>query len=180
MNKKIKGLLLTTAGVTVIAATAIVMMSPKSLVSKEPNSAADLSDKPEVKVQINTQREDIPVYEEITDEETGETVMAEVQENVPAQPKPTVPPEKPKAEGDYTNPAAPPVYTEEQTVVTQPLPNQDHSQEHSSSKVQDSTSEPQKDQVYIEGFGYVSESGNAQTQTIISDGDMNKQVGSMD
>lgn len=139
-----------------------------------------------VTVAINTDSLVLPEYRKVIDEETGETVIAEVQENIPVQPKPTAPPEKPRAEGDYTNPNAQPIYTDEQIVVTQPpqkeppLKEQDFFQKQDVSKKQNGASEAPNGQVYIEGFGYVSESGNAQTQTVISEGDINKQVGNMD
>lgn len=34
--------------------------------------------------------------------------------------------------------------------------------------------------VYVEGFGYVKDSGPAQGKTVHSDGDINKMVGTMD
>ena len=112
-----------------------------------------------VTVDINTEREDIPEYREITDEETGETVIAEVQKNEPPETKPTTPPEKP------------PEYKKEQTVIEKKV-------ETNSETNKKQTSE--KGKVYVDGFGYVDKSGETKTQTGVSDGDINKMVGSMD
>ena len=80
--------------------------------------------------------------------------------------------EKPKAEGSYTNPEQPPEYIKEQTVIeekpkTNVTPN--------SRKTQASSGK-----VYIDGFGYVEKAGQTKTQTGVSNGDINKMVGSMD
>ena len=124
-----------------------------------------------VTVDINTEREDIPEYREITDEETGETVIAEVQKNDPPETKQTTPPEKPKSEDSYTNPEKPPEYKKEQTVVEKKV-------ETNSEINKKQTSE--KGKVYVDGFGYVDKAGETKTQTGVSDGDINKMVGSMD
>lgn len=124
-----------------------------------------------VTVDINTEREDIPEYREITDEETGETVIAEVQKNEPPETKPTTPPEKPKSEDSYTNPEKPPEYKKEQTVIEKKV-------ETNSETNKKQTSE--KGKVYVDGFGYVDKAGETKTQTGVSDGDINKMVGSMD
>lgn len=124
-----------------------------------------------VTVDINTEREDIPEYREITDEETGKTVIAEVQKNEPPETKPTSPPEKPKSEDSYTNPEKPPEYKKEQTVVEKKV-------ETNSEINKKQTSE--KGKVYVDGFGYVDKAGETKTQTGVSDGDINKMVGSMD
>lgn len=124
-----------------------------------------------VTVDINTEREDIPEYREITDEETGETVIAEVQKNEPPETKPTSPPERPKSEDSYTNPEKPPEYKKEQTVVEKKV-------ETNSEINKKQTSE--KGKVYVDGFGYVDKAGETKTQTGVSDGDINKMVGSMD
>ena len=126
----------------------------------------------DVKVKINTEQIDIPEYREVTDAETGEKVMAEVQVNEPIEKKSTTPPEKPKAEGSYTNPEQPPTYKEEQTVIeekpkTNVTPNSNKNQASS-------------EKVYIDGFGYVEKAGETRTQTGVSNGDINKMVGSMD
>ena len=124
-----------------------------------------------VSVDINTEREDIPEYREITDEDTGETVIAEVQKNEPPETKPTTPPEKPKFEDSYTNPEKPPEYKKEQTVIEKKV-------ETNSETNKKQTSE--KGKVYVDGFGYVDKAGETKTQTGVSDGDINKMVGSMD
>ena len=163
--------------VTVIALTAIIltggtlyMCRPKEN-TEVPDNAITESIPTDVKVDIRKTQEDIPEYREITDEETGETVIAEVQKNEPPETKPTTPPEKPKSEDSYTNPEKPPEYKKEQTVVEKKV-------ETNSETNKKQTSE--KGKVYVDGFGYVDKAGETKTQTGVSDGDINKMVGTMD
>lgn len=163
--------------VTVIALTAAIltggtlyMCRPKEN-TEVPDNAITESIPTDVKVDIRKTQEDIPEYREITDEETGETVIAEVQKNEPPETKPTTPPEKPKSEDSYTNPEKPPEYKKEQTVVEKKV-------ETNSETNKKQTSE--KGKVYVDGFGYVDKAGETKTQTGVSDGDINKMVGSMD
>lgn len=163
--------------VTVIALTAAIltggtlyMCRPKEN-TEVPDIAITESIPTDVKVDIRKTQEDIPEYREITDEETGETVIAEVQKNEPPETKPTIPPEKPKSEDSYTNPEKPPEYKKEQTVVEKKV-------ETNSETNKKQTSE--KGKVYVDGFGYVDKAGETKTQTGVSDGDINKMVGSMD
>lgn len=163
--------------VTVIALTAAIltggtlyMCRPKEN-TEVPDNAITESIPTDVKVDIRKTQEDIPEYREITDEETGETVIAEVQKNDPPETKPTTPPEKPKSEDSYTNPEKPPEYKKEQTVVEKKV-------ETNSETNKKQTSE--KGKVYVDGFGYVDKAGETKTQTGVSDGDINKMVGSMD
>ena len=163
--------------VTVIALTAAIltggtlyMCRPKEN-TEVPDNAITESIPTDVKVDIRKTQEDIPEYREITDEETGETVIAEVQKNEPPETKPTIPPEKPKSEDSYSNPEKPPEYKKEQTVVEKKV-------ETNSETNKKQTSE--KGKVYVDGFGYVDKAGETKTQTGVSDGDINKMVGSMD
>ncbi len=163
--------------VTVIALTAAIltggtlyMCRPKEN-TEVPDNAITESIPTDVKVDIRKTQEDIPEYREITDEETGETVIAEVQKNEPPETKPTIPPEKPKSEDSYTNPEKPPEYKKEQTVVEKKV-------ETNSETNKKQTSE--KGKVYVDGFGYVDKAGETKTQTGVSDGDINKMVGTMD
>ena len=163
--------------VTVIALTAAIltggtlyMCRPKEN-TEVPDNAITESIPTDVKVDIRKTQEDIPEYREITDEETGETVIAEVQKNEPPETKPTIPPEKPKSEDSYTNPEKPPEYKKEQTVIEKKV-------ETNSETNKKQTSE--KGKVYVDGFGYVDKAGETKTQTGVSDGDINKMVGSMD
>lgn len=163
--------------VTVIALTVAIltggtlyMCRPKEN-TEVPDNAITESIPTDVKVDIRKTQEDIPEYREITDEETGETVIAEVQKNEPPETKPTIPPEKPKSEDSYTNPEKPPEYKKEQTVVEKKV-------ETNSETNKKQTSE--KGKVYVDGFGYVDKAGETKTQTGVSDGDINKMVGSMD
>ena len=163
--------------ITVIALTA-VMLTGGTLYMCRPKENTEVSDSTvtesiptDVKVDIRKTQEDIPEYREITDEETGETVIAEVQKNDPPETKPTTPPEKPKSEDSYTNPEKPPEYKKEQTVIEKKV-------ETNSETNKKQTSE--KGKVYVDGFGYVDKAGETKTQTGVSDGDINKMVGSMD
>lgn len=163
--------------VTVIALTAAIltggtlyMCRPKEN-TEVPDNAITESIPTDVKVDIRKTQEDILEYREITDEETGETVIAEVQKNEPPETKPTIPPEKPKSEDSYTNPEKPPEYKKEQTVVEKKV-------ETNSETNKKQTSE--KGKVYVDGFGYVDKAGETKTQTGVSDGDINKMVGTMD
>ena len=163
--------------ITVIALTA-VMLTGGTLYMCRPKENTEVSDSTvtesiptDVKVDIRKSQEDIPEYREITDEETGETVIAEVQKNDPPETKPTTPPEKPKSEDSYTNPEKPPEYKKEQTVIEKKV-------ETNSETNKKQTSE--KGKVYVDGFGYVDKAGETKTQTGVSDGDINKMVGSMD
>lgn len=163
--------------VTVIALTAAIltggtlyMCRPKEN-TEVPDNAITESIPTDVKVDIRKTQEDIPEYREITDEDTGETVIAEVQKNEPPETKPTIPPEKPKSEDSYTNPEKPPEYKKEQAVVEKKI-------ETNSETNKKQTSE--KGKVYVDGFGYVDKAGETKTQTGVSDGDINKMVGTMD
>lgn len=163
--------------VTVIALTAAIltggtlyMCRPKEN-TEVPDNAITESIPTDVKVDIRKTQEDIPEYREITDEETGETVIAEVQKNEPPETKPTIPPEKPKSEDSYTNPEKPPEYKKEQTVVEKKVETNSETNKKQT---------PEKGKVYVDGFGYVDKAGETKTQTGVSDGDINKMVGSMD
>ena len=163
--------------ITVIALTA-VMLTGGTLYMCRPKENTEVSDSTvtesiptDVKVDIRKSQEDIPEYREITDEETGETVIAEVQKNEPPETKPTTPPEKPKSEDSYTNPEKPPEYKKEQTVVEKKVETNTETNKKQTSE---------KGKVYVDGFGYVDKAGETKTQTGVSDGDINKMVGSMD
>ena len=163
--------------VTVIALTAVILTGG-TLYMCRPKENTEVLDSTvtesiptDVKVDIRKTQEDIPEYREITDEETGETVIAEVQKNEPPETKPTTPPEKPKSEDSYTNPEKPPEYKKEQAVIEKKV-------ETNSETNKKQTSE--KGKVYVDGFGYVDKAGETKTQTGVSDGDINKMVGSMD
>ncbi len=96
--------------------------------------------------------------------------ITQVQENVPILAKPTATPTPPKTEGSYTNPDAPPVYPEKET-VKEPA-KQDPTPQNGSTN--------SKGQIYVDGFGYVDVGGPNQGKIVDSEGDINKMVGSMD
>ena len=156
--------------VTIAAIAGVVLMTtsfhtPPKKIAKTDETIEEESK--EISVSINTEKEDVKKYEPIVDVETGEEVIAEVQENVPPEPKPEPPKEAPKASGDYKNPSSPPTYTKEQTV--------------SEKKPDEKPVEAKKQgQAYVEGFGYVDVGAPTKTTIGVSDGDINKQVGIMD
>ena len=172
MKKKTKIALITVVTLAVLTAVGVMIYqgNPPDMSKLVAIENKEEATKPEVMIDIRTEREKASEYKEIVDEETGEKVIAEVQINEPIEKKPTTPPEKPKAEGSYTNPEQPPEYTKEQTVIEE-KPKQNSTSAQSSGGA---------GKVYIEGFGYVEKAGETKTQTGVSDGDINKMVGSMD
>ena len=106
MKKRTKITLITVVSLAVLTAVGVMIYQGNTpdmskLVAIENNEETK---KPEVVIDIRTEREKAPEYKEIVDEETGDKVIAEVQINEPIEKKPETPPEKPKAEGSYTNP----------------------------------------------------------------------------
>ena len=174
MKKKTKIALITTVTIVALAAIGVMIYqgNPPDMSNLVAIENREETEKPEVVIDIRTEREKAPEYKEIVDDESGEKVMAEVQINEPIEKKPTTPPEKPKSEGSYTNPEQPPTYTKEQTVIEEKPKNNVTS---NSNKNQASSGK-----VYIDGFGYVEKAGQTKTQTGVSNGDINKMVGSMD
>lgn len=178
MKKKTK-IIAVTAVFVIIAGVGIKLFIPNAPNNNEMliSKTEDAEPTKEVVVSINPYTEPPKVYEEITDEDTGETVTAEVQENVPPQAKAEKPKEKPTAKGDYTNPEAPPVYTEQQTVVKEtPKQNSTKTVNNTAS----SSGAKNSGKVYVDGFGYVEAGGSTVSVTGSSDGDINKMVGVMD
>ena len=174
MKKKTKIALITTVTIVALAAIGVMIYqgNPPDMSNLVAIENREETEKPEVVIDIRTEREKAPEYKEIVDDESGEKVMAEVQINEPIEKKPTTPPEKPKSEGSYTNPEQPPTYTKEQTVIEE---KQKNNVTPNSNKNQASSGK-----VYIDGFGYVEKAGQTKTQTGVSNGDINKMVGSMD
>ena len=169
MKKRTKIALIAVVGVLGIGITGVWLYQPKAPGMTDLVASENETESPEVIVNINEQMQELPEYKEITDEETGETVIAEVQVNEPIGQKSTTPPPKPKADGSDTNPEQPPAYTKEQTVS-----------EEKPQAVKKTNQSGKSGQVYIDGFGYVDKAGQTKTQTGVSDGDINKMVGSMD
>lgn len=176
MKKKTKIALVT--AVTLAVSTAVGVMiykgNPPNMSKLVASETKVVTEKPEVVIDIRTKREKTPEYTEITDEETGKKVIAEVQINEPIEKKPTTPPEKPKSSESYTNPDKPPSYTKEQTVIEEKVDNTPVDTKQSSNQSSGGN------KVYIDGFGYVEKAGQTKTQTGVSNGDINKMVGSMD
>ena len=174
MKKRTKITLITVVSLAVLTAVGVMIYQGNTpdmskLVAIENNEETK---KPEVVIDIRTEREKAPEYKEIVDEETGDKVIAEVQINEPIEKKPETPPEKPKAEGSYTNPEQPPEYKKEQTVIEE--------KPKSNVTLNSNKNQASSGKVYIDGFGYVDKAGQTKTQTGVSNGDINKMVGSMD
>lgn len=171
MKKKTKIAFSATAGIMAvgIGIAGVWLCQPKVPGLTDLITSESETESQEVTVNINSETQEFPEYKEITDEETGETVIAEVQVNEPIGQKSTTPPPNPKADGSDTNPEQAPAYTKEQTVIEEkPRTAGNTSQSEKSGKV------------YIDGFGYVEKAGQTKTQTGVSDGDINQMVGSMD
>ena len=174
MKKKTKIALITTVAVVALAAIGVMIYqgNPPDMSKLVAIENREDTEKPEVVIDIRTEREKAPEYKEIVDGESGEKVMAEVQINEPIEKKPTTPPEKPKSEGSYTNPEQTPIYTKEQTVIEEKPKN--------NVTLNSNKNQASSGKVYIDGFGYVEKAGQTKTQTGVSNGDINKMVGSMD
>lgn len=168
MKRKNKIIISTLIVLTLVCAGGIWYYTRPPEITQIATESGKESKEQEVVVKINENIEVPKVYTTIVDE-SGEEVVAEVQENAPPEKKPEAPKEKPQASGSYTNPDAPPTYTKEQTVKDE-KPKQQVTQNTSSGG----------SKVYIEGFGYVTQGGSTQTKTGQSTGDINKMVGSMD
>lgn len=96
--------------------------------------------------------------------DTGDSSGAE--QTIQADPvKPSAPTATPTPQGDITEPKATPSYKPEDTTVTEP-------------STPPAGAKNDKGQVYVPGFGWVTESGGS-GETIDSDGDINKPVGEM-
>jgi len=88
------------------------------------------------------------------------------QTNTPQSIKPT-PPEKPKVQGDATDQSKPPEYKPEDTTVTKPS--------------EPMAGEKKDGKIYVPGYGWIKDEGGGGEGTVVDgDGDIDKQVGSMD
>lgn len=130
-------------------------------------------------IDLDTSQND-PVYTETNEDvvnptdpcipqgETSQDSNEIVQTNTLEAVKPE-PPDKPNPQGDTTNPKSEPEYKPEDTNITKP-----------SDKPSEPKAGDKKDgKIYIPGFGWLKETGGQGTQ-VGSDGDINKQVGTMD
>lgn len=168
MKRKTKIIISTVVVLTLVCAGGVWYFTRPHETAQIATERGKESEEQEVVVKINENIEVPKVYTTIVDE-SGEEVVAEVQENAPPEEKPVAPTEKPQATGSYTNPEAPPTYTKEQTVKEE-KPKQQVTQNTLGGG----------SKAYIEGFGYVTQGGSTQTKTGQSTGDINKMVGSMD
>ncbi|EKQ55164.1 MULTISPECIES: DUF6550 family protein [Clostridium] len=146
-----------------------VNKTPKT---KEDKVLSDINKVDEVKVdEIKTENEEkakVPVINaaDSTEKSSQNNVVSSNTETAPKKPEP--PKEKPKTTDDITNKNKVPTYPEK---AVKP-------QKESSPKGGEKNN---KGQVYVPGFGWVNdEGGGGQGTNVTSDGDINKQVGTMD
>lgn len=140
--------------------------SPSKIASSEvtptpdavkPDGTAEKKDEVVVKpIEINTPQGDA------ASQDSNEIV----QTNAPEAVKPEAP-KKPTPQGDTTNPAKPPEYKPKDTIVSKPAEPKGGEKN-------------EKGQIWFPGFGWVDDSGPNKGTQVGSDGDINKQVGSMD
>lgn len=150
------------AAVAIIAIIIAVIPKNSSPDNAETTSVPTQSPPQNVTVDINDEKTPIAESQPLAEEQSPEKETE--QENVPIPKKPEPPKEAPKAQGSYTNPDAPPAYTEKETVRE---PSQQTPPKNSSGKN------------YVDGFGYVESAGESVSIPIDSDGDIDKQVGTM-
>lgn len=145
-----------------------VNKTPKN---KEDKVLSDINKVDEVKVEeIKTENEEkakVPVIDAVgsTEKSSQNNVISSNTETAPKKPEP--PKEKPKTTDDITNKNKVPTYPEK-AVKPQKESNPKGGEKNN------------KGQVYFPGFGWVDDSGANKGETVTSDGDINKQVGTMD
>lgn len=141
-----------------------VNKTPKN---KEDKVLSDINKVDEIKTQ-NEEKAKVPVINaaDSTEKSSQNNVVSSNTETAPKKPEP--PKEKPKTTDDITNKNKVPTYPEK---AVKP-------QKESSPKGGEKNN---KGQVYVPGFGWVNdEGGGGQGTNVTSDGDINKQVGTMD
>lgn len=141
---------------------------------KEPESGPEQGREPAAET---GQTETRPETEELSTEETSGEGTA----TVPAETQPVRTDGKPQSPKDAVPPAAPPAETESTAAVENPDGDGSCQPEHT---------KPQENQpqggdtnpagaVYVPGFGYIENSGPNEQGTSHTDGDWNKQIGTM-
>jgi hypothetical protein len=180
MSNKTKKLLVTgcLAIVCVVLITAIYSrfqtepvkddgIPPSTAVSEEITPIPDIA-KPD---ETTENKDEIVVKPVEPTPSPGETTTQDaneiVQFNTPEAVKPE-PPAKPTPQGDDTNPAKPPEYKPEDTTESKPAEPK-------------AGEKNEKGQIWFPGFGWVDdEGGGTVVNEVGSDGDIDKQVGTMD
>lgn len=173
MKMKKKAIMLSSLAIIVLALAVGIgsRYANKSPIADNNNEGAPQQSQEPITVNIDSSEPSLmpePTTEVIY--ETEKSIPQE-QENVPIPKKPTEKPKPPKATGSYTKPDSHPTYNEQDTVKepakeTPPPVNE--------------SSETANGKIYVEGFGYIEIGGPNQGKIVDSDGDINKQVGSMD
>ena len=156
--------------VTVLEIDATGTVEPE----KEPESGPEQGREPAAETgQTETQPE--------TEEPSTEETSGEGTATVPAETQPVRTDGKPQSPKDAVPPAAPPAETESTAAVENPDGDGSCQPEHT---------KPQENQpqggdtnpagaVYVPGFGYIENSGPNEQGTSHTDGDWNKQIGTM-
>jgi len=139
------------------------VMSPHDTMSNEITQAANTNAmKPDDKTSEKKDDFVVKPIESSTPQNSDEIIQSNELE--PVKPNP---PEKPKPQGDVTNPSKPPEYKKEDTIVSKPA---------------DLNGGEKKDgKIYVPGFGWIEDNGGGGEGTVVDgEGDINKQVGNMD
>lgn len=141
---------------------------------KEPESGPEQGREPAAETgQTETQPEtEKPSTEETSGEETA---------TVPAETQPVRTDGKPQSPKDAVPPAAPPAETESTAAVENPDGDGSCQPEHTKpqeNQPQGGDTNPEG-AVYVPGFGYIENSGSNEQGTSHTDGDWNKQIGTM-
>ena len=170
---KKRTIILSTSAVIILALAIGVAIKFSSQPTVAENKAEPIPQATQEPVVVNINNAQESTTTEPTAEPTSvpEQAIPQEQENVPIPAKPTAKPNPPKSTGSYTNPDAPPKYSEKETVKEPsketPQPPKESAQDTKGKK-------------YVEGFGYVDIGGPNHEETADAKGDINKQVGNMD
>lgn len=154
--------------------TAVTVQEIDTTVNLEPEEEPELEQGTEAETEP---RETKPETEEPTTEETGGEETA----TVPAETKPVRTDGKPRSPKDAVPPTAPPAETESAAAVENPDGEGNCQPEHT----QPQENQPQGGDtnpagaVHVPGFGYIESSGPNEQGTSHTDGDWNKQIGTM-
>lgn len=141
---------------------------------KEPESGPEQGREPAAETgQTETQPE--------TEEPSTEETSGEGTATVPAETQPVRTDGKPQSPKDAVPPAAPPAETESTAAVENPDGDGSCQPEHTKpqeNQPQGGDTNPEG-AVYVPGFGYIENSGSNEQGTSHTDGDWNKQIGTM-
>jgi hypothetical protein len=142
-----------------------------SMVSQASTTENKVSSNSEIITVVTTEDNSItdkPVESTTRTEETNASSSTGTEQAIQTEPtKPAAPTSTPKPQGDITDPKSTPAYDSKDTVVTE-------------SKKPKAGDKNDKGQVWFPGFGWVDDKGNNKSIKVDGEGDIDKQVGSMD